>query len=367
MKDNRIAWIDNTKLVAMLFVMLGHTWRIIHCPLPVWLDAFILSFNMSLFVILSGYTSVNSLSRITSFDSLIGYVDKITKRMLVPSLVFGLVLMSVLRFTDGQFHPLALGFMLLGCAYCVTFSRRNTPIYGRIFRVMCWLSIPLSMKFSPFWFFNMLWCVCAVSAVGVYIAKQLGNFRHPVLMGGVISLLLSLVFNFMHDKTSDFIIFYLLGQVLYAKNYIDKMASWAFIPIFFIIGIISLVSGGIENMNFWDFHPVWYVKQGKVMMLGLRVLCSLSFDLSVILLVKKLSSTHSSFSQWGTETLSMYMIHAWIINLFYGLPFTYELKDFWYMFYAIPTTVALFYATIELIKLSRRYPLTRAFVLGERF
>jgi fucose 4-O-acetylase-like acetyltransferase len=61
-KDNtlnhisREAWIDNVKMVAMLFVILGHTWRIIHCPLPDWLGLFILSFNMAIglfFILLS--------------------------------------------------------------------------------------------------------------------------------------------------------------------------------------------------------------------------------------------------------------------------------------------------------------------------
>ena len=89
---SREAWIDNVKMVAMLFIILGHTWRIIHCPLPDWLGLFILSFNMALFVIMTGYTSVKAICRINDLLDLRDYFFKITKRIMLPSAVLGLLL-----------------------------------------------------------------------------------------------------------------------------------------------------------------------------------------------------------------------------------------------------------------------------------
>ena len=85
---NRLAWIDNVKMVAMVFVIFGHTWRIIHYPLPEWMGLFILSFNMALFVIMTGYTSSHSIEKIATIQDLKDYIEKITKRILLPSIVF---------------------------------------------------------------------------------------------------------------------------------------------------------------------------------------------------------------------------------------------------------------------------------------
>jgi fucose 4-O-acetylase-like acetyltransferase len=84
----RIAWVDNVKMVAMLFVILGHTWRLIHCPLPSMLNEIILSFNMALFVMMTGYTSVGAIGKIVDLRSLWDYVFKITKRILLPAALF---------------------------------------------------------------------------------------------------------------------------------------------------------------------------------------------------------------------------------------------------------------------------------------
>ena len=91
-KSKRLAWVDNVKMIAMLFVIFGHTWRIIHYPLPEWLGLFILSFNMALFVMMTGYTSVHSIDKITTIQDLKGYIEKITKRIILPSTVFNSLL-----------------------------------------------------------------------------------------------------------------------------------------------------------------------------------------------------------------------------------------------------------------------------------
>ena len=69
----RINWIDITKGIAILSVLLGHT------VCPAWLHAYIYSFHMPLFFILSGYTL--RLDANTTFRS---FITRKAKALLVP-------------------------------------------------------------------------------------------------------------------------------------------------------------------------------------------------------------------------------------------------------------------------------------------
>lgn len=85
---SRIVWMDNVRMFAMVCVMLGHTWRLIDCPLPVWLGDFILAFNMPLFVLISGFMAAKSLGKINNWSDFLWYMNKISKRIMIPAVMF---------------------------------------------------------------------------------------------------------------------------------------------------------------------------------------------------------------------------------------------------------------------------------------
>ena len=191
LNKEREAWIDNVKMTAMLFVILGHTWRVIHCPLPFELGHFILSFNMALFVIMTGYTSVKALERIKDFHSLLKYVLKITKRVIVPSIVttmaVGVLMMAFKYILIGEFSFLKFGAKILFVlVFCVAFYIRNKKNGAYLFDALCVLSIPIALKLNMFWFFNMIWAVCITAAIAVYIHKKYhagGGYFFVVYLG----------------------------------------------------------------------------------------------------------------------------------------------------------------------------------------
>lgn len=43
-----------------------------------------------------------------------------------------------------------------------------------MFDMMCVLAIPLSLKYSSFWFLNMIWCVCFSVAIASFLTKKCG-------------------------------------------------------------------------------------------------------------------------------------------------------------------------------------------------
>lgn len=369
MKDNskRIAWIDNAKMIAMLFVILGHTWRIVHSPLPEWLNMFILVFNMPIFVILSGYTSYKSINSIFTISDLLVYVEKITKRMLVPSLVFSFIFRFIITLTiNGSILNMMI-VELIGLVYCFLFFLRDKLYCKKVLEVACWFAIPIALFKSDFWFFKMLWCVAVVVAISKWIIECKKIKTLKLLWVALISLPLALIMNYIHDKTADFILFFLIGICLYRFDFFYKFKSWLFIIMLIVVCSLLLSSLTIDVFNFWDYHPLWYINNNKVGIFFMRVLTSSLISIVILLIIKKLSNKYNCFSEWGTYTLPMYMIHSLIITICYNMNYVYIFSnDMTYMIYAIPMTCVITLLTMYLINISKKYQLTRAFVLGEK-
>lgn len=284
--DKRLAWIDNAKMIAMLFVIMGHTYRIIHCPMPEWLNCFILAFNMPFFVILSGYTSYKSIIRIYSFSDLFFFLEKLTKRMLVPAVVFT----YTLRFIDtlicgGSWVKMAI-LEIIGISYCVMFFKKEKySCCAKLFKIMCWLAIPLAMYKSNYWFFNMLWSVSACVGIAYYLCHFIKNKHYKNLMTGVLSILIAFAINLLHDKTSDFILFFWLGVLLWKSQLLEKLNYLACIILFFVAGQLLMVQIGIDAFNFWDYHPTWYLANSLLPLFISRILASSLLCISILLLI----------------------------------------------------------------------------------
>ena len=67
-RGQRIAWLDNVKMFAMLCVILGHVMTIViktNVDLSgKIIEHFIVAFNIPLFVIISGYSNLNTFNKI---------------------------------------------------------------------------------------------------------------------------------------------------------------------------------------------------------------------------------------------------------------------------------------------------------------
>lgn len=88
--SDRISWIDDAKMFAMFCVVFGHVSGLFSNKLVGFypINTAIVSFNMPLFVFLSGYTASRSINKVESFGSLWNYFKKVGLRILVPALTF---------------------------------------------------------------------------------------------------------------------------------------------------------------------------------------------------------------------------------------------------------------------------------------
>ena len=86
----REPWIDNVKALAILFVIIGHSIGLLSLKPESMslLGAWIVAFNMPLFVIMAGWTSYKGLERITDWESLLVFLEKLFERTVLPPLPF---------------------------------------------------------------------------------------------------------------------------------------------------------------------------------------------------------------------------------------------------------------------------------------
>lgn len=91
-RGHRIAWLDNVKMFAMLWVILGHVMTIViktNVDLSgKIMEHFIVAFNMPLFVIISGYSNLNTFNKITEWRELVDFVKKSVIHILLPVVTF---------------------------------------------------------------------------------------------------------------------------------------------------------------------------------------------------------------------------------------------------------------------------------------
>lgn len=368
--ENRISWVDNVKMVAMLFVIMGHTWRIIHCPLPEWLSLFILSFNMALFVIMTGYTSIKALDKNRTVKDLWTYVLKITKRVLIPSLVMtlifgvGTILYKVICGDLGSIIKLA-GKVALIVSYVLAYLYRDTEKGKKVFDLLCIIAIPLALKLNMFWFFSMIWSVCVSAAFAMFLISKTSSAWGGYALLYLFAFGISLFMNVMHDKTSDFVHFFLIGYALGKFGVIQRLNSFIFALISLGIGLAIVSSVDEDVFNFWDEHFIEFVVSWRPQFYVLRIIASALIGVSFMITIKMCSKEYGLFSFWGSQTLALYIVHAIIITICYRLPIHYSLDGLWYLAYAIPMTMIIATLSIIIIKILMRYDITRAFCLGE--
>ena len=126
MQDKRISWIDDAKMFAMFCVVFGHISDLFSKNIVGFhqINAWIISFNMAIFVFLSGYTSYSGLNKIFNIKDYLQYVYKIGKRLLIPTLTFSLLALILANSSSKcKFIVFCLKSILLGL---------KTPVFSLV-------------------------------------------------------------------------------------------------------------------------------------------------------------------------------------------------------------------------------------------
>lgn len=318
-------WLDNIKFFAIFCVVLGHilgfltNHEIVGYEL---VQGIIVSFNMPLFFILSGFSSGEKILNITKLQELFFFILNNTIRVLLPAYVFSTV-------------TYAMG---MGKGW-----------------------------FTSFWFLPILWRLLIVFAICAFISNIVVRYCKinscVNVFGGVLFLIISF---FLGNRMSEFSTYIVFGYFLRKKQLLDKIGkNWmVFLFVLYCIGLYFTIGKNFYVIEY-QYHELI---NGQFYILLLRQISAVTLSVIIIKCFKQYSGKYSKFSYLGSITLGIYLIHDFIIEIWLSKYLNFclpSLNSFIeYMIIFILTISAVAFSSI-VIALLRKNRLLKLLLLGE--
>lgn len=289
-KGGRLAWIDDAKMFAMVFVILGHCMG--DCPdtMPGYylLKDVMVSFNMQFFMFLAGYTAYHSLEKVINWYAYKRYVLKIILHLLLPTFAIGIVRAIITR------DITAVG--------------------------------------NEQWFLKMLFRYLFVFATGelvfAYIASRLRLAGHAAAQSWLWTSVKYLVFvclMFLLSKTKlpEFAGYFLSGFLLRKYNLLSRLKGLGIrrqVPIaillqFASLGIVLWTFPIVRGHDFYN-EPFWMLfHESQLPLFAYRQLCGFAWIVLLMPIFLLLSRRYTWLSLCGSKTLGLYVIHTFLLHV----------------------------------------------------
>ena len=273
-RGQRIAWLDNVKMFAMLCVIFGHVMTIVIktnvYPSGKIIEHFIVAFNMPLFVIISGYSNLNTFNKIIEWRELIYFVKKSVIRILLPVVTF------------------------------------------------CVIGLTPNFIFSPFWFLNMILYLMVGFAVIHFVVYTIGR-QHRLGMAIFLFLLCFIWVNKVW--MGEMCTYYAIGLLCKQYGIFDRPRRLIF-PMLLALGVFMFVIFWLcgvyvyRESSFYACSFTELLSLGRLELWGERQLLAIILSVAIIGLFLNYNSRYTLFSKMGKYTLSFYLFHAMILRLF---------------------------------------------------
>ena len=187
--NNRISWIDNARFLAISCVVFGHVLGFLTNHNIEGYDlvqGVIVSFNMPLFFVLSGFCSGKQLCALSDTISWWKYVKKVTIRILLPSYVF-----SIITYLLGLSNGL----------------------------------------FSSYWFLPILWRLLVIFSIITFLFNSFPKVKKYACRGGYYVAFL-IACQFLGNRTGEFCLYIIYGMFLH--EFLNSRKTMSIIPFLFV-------------------------------------------------------------------------------------------------------------------------------------
>ena len=325
-KSNRISWIDNAKFLAIICVIVGHSFSMIEGDFKGYdeFNLFIVAFNMPLFAMLSGVTSFKSLSRIQTFPDLLNYFNKILWHVGVPTVVYTLIAMSISYAMSARFERAIISFgllILLGlCIYFLRFSKYSGK-HQSLYYMFPYVILPICLINQSVWYFVYVLLAMLSAGLSTWIANRFSNHRMLVFLFTFLflSILISPASPFY--STLELYLPFIIGYVYSSRRGLQP-GKFASNKIFFatllglgLVGVILFLQYvSIEN----QFYLLDFFKAYREEAIGVfinRQLSAVMLSIFLALLIQHFSKAYNIISKLGAMSFGLYPIHAEIIGI----------------------------------------------------
>lgn len=365
----RSPWLDNAKMMAMLCVIAGHTgewfggW-------PLNIGSMIVAFNMPLFVLLSGYTSLGGLLRLDSLSGLIRYAEKVLWRMVVPAVCLSAVDQAWRGMLFARklwliFAALAMLLWLIGKMKDGRTNHLPSQVLSIVRALLVVFLLYSSLDLNMYWFLSMLMKLQMAAGVMILLGKWM-NPSVKYLVTAVSVLLWGLSFFVFDSWSFEMSVYFACGLVLKQAGLFDRifqMNRWVAIALC-IIGCVLCLSFTID-FAFYTNGLSELVSNGSYHIYPLRVGVGLLISIPIIRCVYALSHDYNWFSKMGSFTLAFYTIHCLILDDFLKPYILIDNPANYMWILGILATVALTAITYIIICVCERWVVTRRLVLGD--
>lgn len=315
-KKIREVWIDNARAFAMIAVIWMHTANIgiKDNILP---TGMILSFNMPLFVFISGYCAYHTLERICQLSDFWKYIKKLTICIGVPNLCYWAIDYGMSHsFQMHTVKTVAATIVLLTLMFYayLLYSHRLNAYCENLSLIIVLLS-NFSSIFNSFWFLTFILKTSVIAGFCALASKKANN-NHAVFI---------LLFSFMmivcpgsFHATLELFTYYLLGLLAYKKNWF--LAKSKYLLMFVCCGVslyVILFNFKLGNINFYYHDAFNMIKNGEGVGYLYRQILAILAIFSIMSFFKICNRKYKGpfFSLIGMYTLAIYPIHAIIINI----------------------------------------------------
>lgn len=368
-RQKREPWLDNAKMVAMLCVIAGHSSGLFVNGLPELILGIIIAFNMPLFVLLSGYTSLGRLLKIGTFKNLVDYAEKTLWRMVIPAVCLsafdqawrGLIFARKLWILYG-----ILAIILWLVEKCKDQGYTYLPDRGVVALRVLLVGFLLysSLNLNMYWFLSMLMKLQIFAAVLIFVGKCT-NASAVYLVAVVSFILWGFSFMVFDDWTFEMSVYFALGLAMKQTGLFDRLLrinQWVSIAMC-IIGC-ALCRLFTIDFGFYANSLSELVANGLYHVYPLRVAVALLISFAIIRWMYALSRDYNWISKMGSYTLAFYTIHVLILDGFIKPYVHFDNPSNYMWVFGVLATVALTIITYIIILACEKWRVTQRLVLG---
>lgn len=315
-KKNREVWIDNARALAIISVIWMHTANIgiKDNILPA---GMILSFNMPLFVFISGYCAYHTLEQICQISDFWKYIKKLTICIGIPNLCYWTIDYGMSHsFQMHTVKTVAATIVLLTLmfyAYLLYSHRLNA--YSENFSLTIVLLFNFSGIFNSFWFLPFILKTSVIAGVCALASKKANNNLAVFIL--LFSFIMIVCPGSFH-ATLELFTYYLLGLLAYKKKWF--LVKSKYLLMFVCCGVslyAILFHFRLGEINFYYYDAFNMIKKGEALGYLYRQCLAMTIILTIISFFKLNKNVKGiqTFTQIGMYTLAIYPIHAIIINI----------------------------------------------------
>lgn len=315
-KTCRQVWIDNARAFAMIAVIWMHTANIgiKDSILP---GGMILSFNMPLFVFISGYCAYHMLDRIYQMTDFYQYIRKLAISIGIPNLCYWTIDWGI--HSIFQLHALkivvAVGLFLMLIIYSYLLYQHFLSEKVVCLSLYLVLLLNFSGYFNSFWFLPFILKTSTIAGICSLVRRKTNNNMMVFILSFV---LLMVVCPCSFHATMEFFTYYLLGLLAHKAELFS--IRFKYLAILVCCGVslyVILFNFKFGNINFYYHDAFNMIKNGEgVGYLYRQILAMLAiFTIMSFFKICDRKYKGSFFSLIGMYTLAIYPIHAIFINI----------------------------------------------------